>query len=1386
MGGLAGTLVVGLLNPAGRVAQALEVLRARGCDLMCIPETHTTEHHPFPHPGGGHTVLEARQPRLWGGGVAAVARPGLPMAEWRSRPADGVLWVRLPGVLLGGHTLALAVCYHQPSMQRGGVAEAAEWYRHLRAEWTAALDAGMVPCICGDLNARVAALPDWEAWEAASPRHSADGTHNAYGALLLQFCKDMCARIVNGRAPGSTAGARTSVGVGAVGAAGSSRSVVDYFIVPAAFLPQVRELEVSAEPEVWDHCTLVLRLAAAARPAAPAHDTSSDPCLMRFPCPRDPERAEAAVAVLTASPAIPALTAAAERAGTAADVEAVAWGRCCMVALACLDAGLRPARARGPRHAQGRGAGSRGGLPRHVQERYDLPRLRAVERRAAQRQRYGSEHKRARSDLQRATRQAQRAWRVEEAVRLERQFLVQHDAAGFHRAWRGPQAGAPDYVLRHPDEVLEYFTQLLSEPQPTPPAAQTPEAEDSAQGAPRLLEPGRAMRPASRPPPEGRVAAPAGEPAVLGTAAALAAAAKAAAARALRGLPAERARQATPSPGLPAARTPPPPPADGTLEVEADAQGAPHLLEPGRAVRPASRPPPEGREAAPTGGPAVMGAATAAQLQRAALPAAQAAEVARLRAAMDQPFTAEEVAELAARTPLRKAVVGPLAPWLLKPARPYMAPLHSAEFNAWARTRLPYCDARSGVALLPKKSAPEQPSDLRGIAVGALLAKLYAAGLERRVSDHAEAAGVHADGQFGFRRRRSTEQAVLALRTTIEWYRLQRRRQPRRGRSGRQQRVELWAAFIDFKAAYDSVPRERLWAALRQLGYGGWWLRAVQSIYADVPMSLSAPGLEARVFRATRGLKQGCPLSPTLFSLYIADFEQRVLAAAAAGGQPEATAAAAAGSQPEAAAATTAAAGVAAAADSAVAGPAPGSSAPLDLPVLAGRVLPPLLYADDMALLATSAAGLQAQLRLLETYCAERGLTVNLVKTKVMLFAGADSEAEALQRVERARLTYGGGRLAAVPEFKYLGVVFHCCRPIGESAAPGRAGVGRFAAAMFEGRCQQLGLEATSLLLTLYRTFVDSTLSYGAAVWAPGLALQAARRSVVGSSRLSDPEKLHLSSLRYVLGLPHRTPNATVLAEAGQPPLHVTWLGRAARFWSSLLEAPEGSLIGTIVEASTQLAAEHSDAPAAQLPWAAQLQRALREVGVEFDPAERAPLQQAAVERAALQHHLQQVAAAAEQPGRSRLRHYFCAVRPSCLSPDGYGLPEYLREVRERWRRVALAELRTGVHWGAEERERLLGPVRRPAAQRECAHCAAQGQPGRAEDTSHILLDCLLYADVRPRFPTLFPPTASAHPEAAPPTLHEFLERPAEQLEQLAGFAAACRKRGRLAAGLPP
>lgn len=722
-------------------------------------------------------------------------------------------------------------------------------------------------------------------------------------------------------------------------------------------------------------------------------------------------------------------------------------------------------------------------------------------------------------------------------------------------------------------------------------------------------------------------------------------------------------------------------------------------------------------------------------------------DAAAARVAMHQPFTPAETAQLLSRVRLRKAVVGPLAPWLAKGAAGPLSRPVCAEFNSWQRVcHLPCSDNRSAISPVPKCASPATPADFRGIAVGALLAKLYAMGLERRVSDYTEAASKHAEGQFGFRRQRSTEHAIFVLRTLVDRHRQQRQRgtQPSQLRRG----AQLWACFVDFKQAYDRVPRDQLWAKLMLLGYDGPWLRAARAIYTEVPMSVNVPGLPHRVFQAQQGLKQGCPLSPTLFCLYISDFEQRVLEAATSGQQ-------------------------------------------LDLPELQpGRPVPPLLYADDMALLATSATGLQAQLDLLESYCQQWGLTVNITKTKVMLLAGGSNEADAMRLARRARLTYGGKEVEAVPEFKYLGVVFHCHLPIGESAAPARAAVARFAAVQFEGRCAELGLEAARLLLLLFDSLVDSTLSYAAAVWAPGLAAAAAARPVISggaraassssgtsssSNTASEAELQHLRFLRRLLGLPVRVPVAVVLAEAGQPPLYVRWLAAAVRLWNNLVSWPADCLVGQAVRASVQQAAEIMEQPSAQQPgfsaqpWAAQLARALQQVGVDFAPQQLGQLSVDSVRRAALEQHLQRVQAALDS--HTRLRHYFQLVRPDCMSVDSYGLPDYVVQVREQRSKRALAELRCGVHWGAEELGRFIGL---PRSERQCPHCHPLGGPGGIEDVEHILFHCPLYAPERSRFPELF---------TEPLSLQAFLEQPAVPL---ARFADACRRHGRAAAGLPP
>ena len=71
--------------------------------------------------------------------------------------------------------------------------------------------------------------------------------------------------------------------------------------------------------------------------------------------------------------------------------------------------------------------------------------------------------------------------------------------------------------------------------------------------------------------------------------------------------------------------------------------------------------------------------------------------------------------------------------------------------------------------------------------------------------------------------------------------------------------------------AYDSVDRTILWKKLRGLGFGGDFLRTLQSIYTGDSVVTEVNGLSTRPVYLRRGLRQGCSLSPLLFAIYIAE-----------------------------------------------------------------------------------------------------------------------------------------------------------------------------------------------------------------------------------------------------------------------------------------------------------------------------------------------------------------------------------------------------------------------------------------------------------------------------------------------------------------------------------
>ena len=158
-----------------------------------------------------------------------------------------------------------------------------------------------------------------------------------------------------------------------------------------------------------------------------------------------------------------------------------------------------------------------------------------------------------------------------------------------------------------------------------------------------------------------------------------------------------------------------------------------------------------------------------------------------------------------------------------------------------------------------KKGDAANLDNYRAIAVGSVLGKLYAVILDTRLSVCAEKNGWRAEGQAGFRAGKSTVDHVFVLRHLIE--------------STQKSRKVLYCCFVDFRKAFDRVRRDYLIQRLAELGVHGRMLQAIIQMYWSVPLVPKLHGTVGDAIPSTCGVKQGDPLSPLLFGLFIDEFE---------------------------------------------------------------------------------------------------------------------------------------------------------------------------------------------------------------------------------------------------------------------------------------------------------------------------------------------------------------------------------------------------------------------------------------------------------------------------------------------------------------------------------
>ena len=154
-----------------------------------------------------------------------------------------------------------------------------------------------------------------------------------------------------------------------------------------------------------------------------------------------------------------------------------------------------------------------------------------------------------------------------------------------------------------------------------------------------------------------------------------------------------------------------------------------------------------------------------------------------------------------------------------------------------------------------KKGDENLPSNYRGITLLPIMGKLLTSILNDRILEWAETHNKINDAQFGFRKGRNTIDTLFIIHT-ISLIALKRK-------------TPMFLAFVDLAKAFDSINHDLMWFKLSTIGLSTKMLEMLQPMYGNARSVVSYDGYT----ECQKGVRQGCPLSPLLFFLFVSDLE---------------------------------------------------------------------------------------------------------------------------------------------------------------------------------------------------------------------------------------------------------------------------------------------------------------------------------------------------------------------------------------------------------------------------------------------------------------------------------------------------------------------------------
>ena len=160
--------------------------------------------------------------------------------------------------------------------------------------------------------------------------------------------------------------------------------------------------------------------------------------------------------------------------------------------------------------------------------------------------------------------------------------------------------------------------------------------------------------------------------------------------------------------------------------------------------------------------------------------------------------------------------------------------------------------------LIPKVPEPASVNDYRPITIGSLIHRVYAKLLTKRLNaqvelDPRQKAFVPVDG---------CSEHTFVVGEALE--------------QCRKQRKECNLVFLDLAKAFDMVSHCSIRRALERFGVGPGFVEVVDDLYTGISTVIRGMQGPTDPIKMTRGVKQGCPLSPILFNMVMDELVDRL------------------------------------------------------------------------------------------------------------------------------------------------------------------------------------------------------------------------------------------------------------------------------------------------------------------------------------------------------------------------------------------------------------------------------------------------------------------------------------------------------------------------------